>query len=332
MMVPPKPKKHSMNSIRIPDCDETWAVVLAAGEGRRLRGLTTTAAGETIPKQFCSINRRECLLELALERATAVASPEQICTIVASQHRRWWQQPLKGMSSRNIFVQPTNRGTAIGAALSLLHIEQINPNATVVLLPADHFVRDEEILATSLRYAARSAAMGPETIYLLGAEPDSADTELGYIVPARCDQSGVADVREFVEKPDDRLAQKLISSGALWNMFIVAGRVETLLNLLDKAFNFVSVMRGVMQGDGAGAVEAMARLYGELPFVDFSRDLLSHYPGYLKVQAVPPCGWKDLGTPTQLLATVEDARRRFALVYRDRPPALYLDLASVAGA
>ena len=322
-----------MNSIPIPDSEETWAVVLAAGEGRRLRGLTTTAAGETIPKQFCSINRRECLLELALERATAVAKPEQICTIVASQHRRWWQQLLKRMSPRNIVVQPANRGTAIGTALSLLHIERINPNATVLLLPADHFVRDEETLAKSLRHAARSAVMGPATVYLLGAEPDSADTELGYIVPARGDHSDGADVREFVEKPDDRLAQRLISSGALWNMFIVAGRAETLLNLLDKAFNFVSVMRSVMQVSGAGEAGAMARLYAELPFVDFSRDLLSHYPGYLKVQSVPPCGWKDLGTPTQVMATVEDAGLRFALGQREtRPAAMYLDLSGVAGA
>lgn len=322
-----------MNSIPIPDSEETWAVVLAAGEGRRLRGLTTTATGETIPKQFCSINRRECLFELALERATAVAKPEQICTIVASQHRRWWQQPLKRMSPWNVVVQPANRGTAIGTALSLLHIERINPNATVLLLPADHFVRDEEILAKSLRHAARSAVIGPATIYLLGAEPDSVDTELGYIVPACGNHSDGADVREFVEKPDDGLAQKLISCGALWNMFIVAGRVEALLDLLDKAFNFVSLMRSVMQGSGAGDVGAMARLYAELPFVDFSRDLLSHYPGYLKVQSVPPCGWKDLGTPTQVMATVRDAGRRFALGQRETPPtAMYLDLAGVAGA
>ncbi|MDP9089717.1 MAG: sugar phosphate nucleotidyltransferase [Pseudomonadota bacterium] len=321
-----------MSSMHIPDSDETWAVVLAAGEGRRLRSLTTTAAGETIPKQFCSINRTECLLELALQRATAVAKPEQICTIVASQHRRWWQQPLKRMASRNIFVQPADRGTAIGTALSLLHLESINPNATVVLLPADHSVRYEDILAKSLRHAARSAAMGPSTVYLLGAEPDCADTELGYIVPGPGDQSDGADVREFVEKPDDRLAQKLISSGALWNMFIVAGRVETLLNLLDKAFNFVSVMRSVMRGSGAGDVGTMARLYSELPFVDFSRDLLSHYPGYLKVQSVPPCGWKDLGTPKQVIATVEDALRCCGPGQRETSPAMYLDLASVAGA
>jgi mannose-1-phosphate guanylyltransferase len=101
--------------------------------------------------------------------------------------------------------------------------------------------------------------------------------------------------------------------------------------LLDRAFNFVSVMRSAMQGSDA-AVGAMARLYAELPFVDFSRDLLSHYPGYLKVQSVPPCGWKDLGTPKQVLATIEDVLRRSGRGQLETPRAMYLDLASVAGA
>jgi mannose-1-phosphate guanylyltransferase len=320
-----------MSPIQTVSSDETWAVVLAAGDGRRLKALTTTAEGQKIPKQFCSINRSECLLELALERASAVAKSEQICTIVAAQHRLWWPQPLKRMPSRNIFVQPENKGTAIGTALALLHIERINPNATVVLLPADHFVREEATLAASMQSAARCAAECPNIVYLLGAQPDSADTELGYIVPARGSQADAVDVREFVEKPDEKLAQKLISNGALWNMFIVAGSAQTLLNLLDKAFNFVSVMRSAMQGSGAGAVGAMARLYAELPFVDFSRDVLSHYPRYLKVQAVPECGWTDLGTPKRVLATIEDTIRRSGPSQREVPRARYLDLASVVG-
>jgi mannose-1-phosphate guanylyltransferase len=321
-----------MKGIQAPISDETWAVVLAAGEGTRLRDLTTTAAGETIPKQFCSINQRECLLELALQRAGAVAKPEQVCTVVAAQHRRWWQQPLRLMPSRNIFVQPRNRGTAIGTALSLLHIERLNPNATVILLPADHFVRDEESLANSLRYAAQSAVENPNMVYLLGAEPDSPDTELGYILPGRQSQAKAADVLEFIEKPDDKLAQRLIASGALWNMFIVAGRSQTLLNLLDKAFNFVSVMRSAMQGSGAGAVGAMARLYAELPFVDFSRDVLAHYPGSLKVHAVPGCGWTDLGTPKRVLETIQEALSRSGTGGRQIPAALYLDLATGSSA
>jgi mannose-1-phosphate guanylyltransferase len=99
-----------------------WALVLAAGEGSRLRALTTTN-GVAVPKQFCSLQGGPSLLQEALHRAEAVAPRTRICTIVAEQHRRWWQGPLWALPSQNIIVQPENRGTAAGLLLPLLHIE-----------------------------------------------------------------------------------------------------------------------------------------------------------------------------------------------------------------
>ena len=97
----------------------TWAVVLAAGEGTRLREITTTEAGEIVPKQFCSLQRETCLLEDAILRAQAVAMPQHICSVVADQHRRWWSKALKSLPSQNILVQPRNCGTAHGILLAL---------------------------------------------------------------------------------------------------------------------------------------------------------------------------------------------------------------------
>ena len=130
----------------------TWALVLAAGEGSRLRALTTTN-GVAVPKQFCSLHDGPSLLQEALHRAEAVAPRQRICTIVAEQHRRWWQGPLWSLPSQNIIVQPENRGTAAGLLLPLLHIEARDPQARVVVLPSDHYVRDEATLARSLRNA-----------------------------------------------------------------------------------------------------------------------------------------------------------------------------------
>jgi mannose-1-phosphate guanylyltransferase len=96
----------------------TWAVVLAAGEGTRLREITTTEAGEIVPKQFCSLQRETCLLEDAISRAQAVAMPQHICSVVADQHRRWWSKALKSLPSQNILVQPKNCGTAHGVLLA----------------------------------------------------------------------------------------------------------------------------------------------------------------------------------------------------------------------
>jgi mannose-1-phosphate guanylyltransferase len=101
----------------------TWAVVLAGGEGSRFRDITTTATGEVVPKQFCSLRRETCLLEDAIKRAQAVATRRHTCSVVAAQHRRLWGSALRTLPAQNIFVQPKNRGTAHGILFALLQIE-----------------------------------------------------------------------------------------------------------------------------------------------------------------------------------------------------------------
>ncbi len=308
----------------------TWAVVLAAGEGSRLRSLTRTPSGEIIPKQFCSLGRRECLLELAMVRAGAVVSREQLCTIVAAQHRRWWQSALAGTARSNIFVQPSNRGTAIGAALSLLQIEKRDPEATVMLLPADHYVGDEAALSHALVELTGLAASHRDRIFMLGMQPDSPDTELGYIVPKSGRVDGASAVGEFVEKPSRDQARELLAQGALWNMFIVAGSVTAFLNLFERSYNFVPLMRSSLAEEQP--LGMLNRLYQELPSVDFSRDVLSHHVERLRVVAAPPCGWTDLGTPSRVAATVKETKSRVgSSAAPAAASAMYLDLAISAG-
>ena len=118
-------------------------MVLAGGEGSRLQGLTRNVHGVVVPKQFCSLQGGPSLLQEALQRAATVASMQRVGTVVAAQHRQWWTSMLGLLRPRNIFVQPHNRGTAHGILLPLLRIADLDPDATVVLLPADHHLRNE---------------------------------------------------------------------------------------------------------------------------------------------------------------------------------------------
>ena len=295
-----------------------WTIVLAAGDGRRLKTLTTTGTGASIPKQFCSLNRRECLLELALRRAAAVSAPEKTCAVVAKQHKCWWNEPLAQLAADNIFVQPMNRGTAVGIASALLQLESRDPDATAILLPTDHFVADEAILAESLDALGWHALNDPSGLYLLGSEPEWVDTELGYIVP--CGPGvGPYGVKALVEKPWKAEARALVVSGALWSMFIVAGSVRVLLGLLERSYNFVSPLRFVQNQP----IPVLNRFYQELPVIDFSRDVLAHFPQHLRVLVVPSCGWRDLGTPGQ----VAFCARRSAQPRLQAEPARYWNLA-----
>jgi mannose-1-phosphate guanylyltransferase len=285
----------------------TWAVVLAGGDGNRLRDITTASTGEVVPKQYCSLQRETCLLEDAIKRAHAVAAPQQICSVVAEQHRRWWVDTLKSLSPQNIFVQPNNRGTAHGVLLALLQIERRAPNAVVLLLPADHYVADEPTLARKLKQASNHAADNQELVYLLGAEPDRPDEELGYIVPGEHPREGAAGVVRFAEKPTTEKARALIREGALWNTLILAGSVRAFLKLFEG--HFVSTVKGMRQAIDLAHSElvghfALEVFYADLETHDFSRDVLERHEQMLQVLRVPSCGWTDLGTPKRVAETV----------------------------
>jgi mannose-1-phosphate guanylyltransferase len=284
---------------------DTWAVVLAAGEGSRLRGLTRDERGIAIPKQFCSLQGGPALLQEALQRASTVASLSRVCSVVAEQHRAWWMPLLNYLPEENVFVQPHNRGTAHGILLPLLRIAARDADATVVLLPADHYLRDEAIMAEALRHAAVMAHADRGSIYLLGVEPDEPDTELGYILPASPSPEGAAKVLRFIEKPNEIRARVLLDQGALWNVFIMAASIRTLLGLFDSSYaGAIAGMRGI---DG----ETLESVYRRLPTLDFSKHVLQGNESSLKVLSVPHCGWTDLGTPERvglILERLPDAR------------------------
>jgi mannose-1-phosphate guanylyltransferase len=288
------------------DSAHTWAVVLAAGEGSRLRSLTTTATGEAVPKQFCSLRGGPTLLHEALSRARAVAPAHQVCAVVAEQHRSWWPAALQELEPGNIVEQPANRGTAHGILLPLLHITARDPDAIVVLLPADHHVLDETTLAQSLRLAATQAGARDGEILLLGVEPDHADPELGYILPNDGATSGLASVRQFVEKPSPARARELLDQGALWNIFIVAATARALLSLFrpDHAGTIARMQALVSDSATLRRRRALAALYQDLPSIDFSRGLLETQAARLRVLPVPQCGWSDLGTPQRVAETL----------------------------
>jgi mannose-1-phosphate guanylyltransferase len=288
----------------------TWAVVLAAGDGSRLQALTRDADGFPVPKQFCSLQGGPCLLEDALQRASAVAPFRHLCAVVAAQHRRWWDGIVGNLPKKNVIVQPHNRGTAHGILLPLLHILARDPDAHVVLLPADHYVGDEGTLATALRRAAELARANDRAVYLLGVEPEAPDTELGYILPSpRRFSDSPSQVLQFVEKPSVARVRALIDQGALWNAFIIAGSVWALLRLFDGSFSSTIVSISQFAERRIELESALFdQFYERLPSVDFSHDVLEGHEATLQVLPVPRCGWTDLGTPQRIGMTLQRLR------------------------
>jgi mannose-1-phosphate guanylyltransferase len=309
------------------DSGHTWAIVLAAGDGSRLRSLTTTSVGVAVPKQFCSLHGGPSLLHDAVRRAESIAPPERICTIVAMQHRHWWEDVLSLLPERNVIVQPDNRGTGVGILLPLLRIMMCDPDARVALLPSDHYVRDEAVLARALRTAITEIETRPDRIVLLGMAPEEPDPELGYIVPGASVGNGVARVDRFVEKPPAPNAQSLVAQGALWNTFIVTAHARALLRLFTMRMpQIVTDMRTAVLSDDPAALR---RLYERLDTVDFSTHVMQGAESMLDVLPVTHCGWSDLGTPGRVAQTLRRSPQRAPA--RDRTSTALTGVLSLAG-
>lgn len=290
---------------------QTWALVLAGGEGSRLRELTTVAGGTSVPKQFCSLVDGRTLLEDAIDRAHGVTARERICTIVSQHHRQWWSSVLNDAPRENVIVQPRGRGTGVGILFSVLHIAARDPFARLVIFPADHHVSREDVLHASLLDALRAVAAGEDAPVLLGLSPDRIDTELGYIIPdSAIETRSVRAVTQFVEKPDRDLARSSIAGGALWSTSIIVTAVSSLVRLFLQRYAVLTrEMQAIVNAainettPGAGW-QSLVAMYERLPAIDFSKDVLQLQPQALRVLSVPECGWSDLGSPTRLAETL----------------------------
>ena len=286
------------------DNQRLWTVVLAGGDGVRLRALTRALHGEELPKQFAFIHGGASLLQATVARAQRWSAPERIVVVVAREREALARSQLRDYGPVHLAVQPSNRGTGPGLMLPLGHVMTMDPAAHVVVLPSDHYVRDEAPFEQSIRAAVDASG---EQIALIGAVPDHAETQYGWMV--RGVRPGVAGhvVDTFCEKPPASVALQLLRAGALWNTFVMAGSAQRFWDLArehlpQQAARFEAYL-GSLHGPEERA--ALRALYSRLRPADFSRDVLARARD-LRLVALRPCGWSDWGTPERVLDSLRN--------------------------
>lgn len=291
-----------------------WSIVLAGGNGSRLSQITAGPDGRAVPKQFCSVKGGPSLIRQALRRGQGVAGLSNTMVVVAAEHRRWWLTELEDLPLGNIVVQPCNRGTACGVLLPLMRVLARDPDATVVVLPSDHVVADEPTLLAAITAATEHIHREPDRLVLLGLEPEGPDTGLGWISRSSAGLHPVCGVSQFVEKPTQERAEELVREGALWNSFIFAMRAWALFSLFQWALPWLTRMfdYALVGADGGPPTERVTELYDRLPKVDFSRAVLQEAGADMRVVAVPPCGWTDVGTPEGIARCAAECSRLHA--------------------
>jgi len=288
--------------------DHEWAVILAGGDGTRLRSLTRRIAGDERPKQFCPVLGRATLLEETRGRAALELAPERTLYVVNRVHQPYYAPILSDKSPANLVVQPRNRGTAPAILYSLLRIAAFNPEALVAFFPSDHYISNNDRFMAHIRSALDAARRRPELVILLGLEPESPEVEYGWIEPAKIipGEARVRAVRRFWEKPDRRLAQVLQLRGCLWNSFVMVASARALLEIIESAIPDLhrAFARITPHLGTRGEAKGIDRIYARIEETNFSHQVLALRPERLAVVKVTGVRWNDLGEPKRVMASL----------------------------
>jgi mannose-1-phosphate guanylyltransferase len=280
-----------------------WAVLLAGGDGVRLRDLTRRIAGDSRPKQFCRIIGGQSLFRQTRTRLDPLFVSDRQVFVLSRAHERYYGEDLTDAGDSNVIEQPLNRGTGIAIIVAVLHVMQRDHDALVGFFPCDHFYADHESFRLTIQSAVGCAEQNPESIILVGADAEYPEVDYGWIEPGAVVSEAMVEtlsrVTRFWEKPSLHQAQALLRQGCLWNTFVTVGRATTFFEMLCS-----QVPETVLAVSRAMADKALDVAYPPLDTMDFSRDVLANLPHRLLVLRDRTSGWADLGSPARVLDTL----------------------------
>jgi mannose-1-phosphate guanylyltransferase/mannose-6-phosphate isomerase len=212
-------------------------VILSGGAGTRLWPLSR----QSHPKPFLELPDGETLLQKTLQRALALPGVERFLTVTNREYyfqTRDVYQRVPGAAEREAFylLEPLGRNTAPAIAAAALQArEMAGPEALLLVLPADHLVRDQAAFAAAVAKAQRLAEQG--YLVTFGITPGWPETGYGYIEGGDALTEGGETlgraVRRFVEKPDAATAAAFLAQGDYtWNSGMFCLRADTFLSAL----------------------------------------------------------------------------------------------------
>ena len=289
-----------------------WAIVLAGGQGVRLRRLARGVCGEERPKQYVPLLGARTLLRQTLDRVWLAIAPERTVVVTVWGHARYLAAEDASAWGAHLLVQPDSRGTAAGILFPAHWVSWRVPDATVAVFPSDHFVQDEAVFMAHIAEVAAWVERHPERIVLVGAHPRGPEMEYGWIEPGEplgaVSSGPICAVGRFLEKPSEETARSCLASGWMWNTLVVVAKVATLLEVGQEGLPELSKRLARIEAFVGTDREAWAvrQAYALIPAANFSRSILNVCPSALAVSQLPPVLWSDLGTPRRVFELLRD--------------------------
>lgn len=270
-------------------------VILSGGAGTRLWPVSRRA----YPKPFMQMADGESLLRKTLLRAQAVAIGDEVLTVTAREHYFISRDEFRGLiadGDARFLLEPVGRNTAPALAMAALDIEHRHgPDAQMLVLPADHLIRDLDAFAAAVASARALAADG--YLVTFGILPTRPETGYGYIRAGGALEHGRL-IDAFVEKPDAATAAAYVASGDyVWNsgMFcfaagaLLASMAETCPGLLAAARAAWSQVSG-----SASPLEFERESFAQMP--DISVDYAVMEKAARRAVVPAAFDWNDIGS------------------------------------
>jgi mannose-1-phosphate guanylyltransferase len=291
-----------------------WAVVLAGGEGVRLRPLIRRLYGQDRPKQFAALVGSRCLLHQTLDRVRLAVAPEHTVVVIGRNHEGYLAEALDGMPVRRVLMQPEDKGTAAGIMLPGHWINWRDPEAIIAVFPSDHFIKEEQVFMEHVAEVAEAVRKHPEWMVLLGVPPTEADPDYGWIEPGEIldwSPAGepISTIQQFREKPSPAVARACLDKGWLWNTFVVVAKASLFLELgaqflpqLHERLSLICPFK-----DTELEPWAFQQAYRLCEKMSFSRAVLERCPPCLVVSRFPALTWSDWGTPERVVKSLRKA-------------------------
>lgn len=282
-------------------------LILSGGSGTRLWPVSR----KNLPKQFLSLTGQGTLFQQTVERTRLLPGVGAPIVVASEDHRFLVAEQLleSGIKGAKIVLEPSARNTAPAIALGALTAIEKDPEAILLVLPADHLIGDSESFSEGVRKALPSARAG--WLVTFGIRPDRPETGFGYIRRSESIGEGAYQVAQFVEKPALQTAEAYIADGGYdWNSGMFMFEAARFLEELDQhAPEMLAAVHA-----------AYASAKADLDFVRIDADAFAKVPDnsidYAVMEkttraAVIPvtCDWSDIGSWSALwLAGIRDTQ------------------------